>query len=152
MSLRAALAAPRTAFEAVNGVTDLVWDVTGNDEGYLYVRNSGDIEELQNAGHPTLNHLGGLCCKAIEAVMNLPPLRWLTCNIGVQLLLLLLTTLWALYRRGSDVLMLALPTLLYHMGTMLLLCGNDARFFHFSMTGSLPAILVLLFLPKNREA
>ena len=152
MSLRAALAAPRTAFEAVNGVTDLVWGIDGQDEGYLHVRNSGDIEELRYAGHPLLNRLGGMGCKMIEAVMKLPPLRWITCNIGVQLLLLLLVTLWALYHRGCNVLLLALPTLLYHMGTMLLLCGNDARFFHFSMTVSLPAILVLLFLPKNREA
>ena len=151
MSLRAALAAPRTAFEAVNGVTDLVWDITGQDEGYLHVRNSGDIEELRHAGHPLLNRLGGMGCKVLEIITNLPPLRWLTCNIGVQLLLLLLVTLWTLYRRGSDVLMLAFPTLFYHLGTMLLLCGNDARFFHFSMTVSLPAILVLLYLPKNRE-
>ena len=152
MSARAALAAPRTAFEAVNGVTDLVWGIDGQDEGYLHVRNSGDIEELRNAGHPVLNRLGGNAVKAMDWVMNLAPLRYITCNIGVQLLMLLLVTLWALYRRGSDVLLLAIPTLLYNLGTMLLLCGNDARFFHFSMTVSLPAMLVLLFLPKNREA
>ena len=60
--------------------------------------------------------------------------------------------MWALYRRGSDVLLLAVPTLLYDLGTMMLLCGNDARFFQFSMTVSLPAMIALLFLPKNREA
>lgn len=152
MSLRTALAAPRTAFEAVNGVTDLVWDVTGNNEGFQHVRNSGDIEELRGAHHPLLNRLGGMGCKVMDMVMNLPPVRYFTCNIGVQLLLLLLVTMWALYRRGSDVLILAVPTLLYDLGTMMLLCGNDARFFQFSMTVSLPAMIALLFLPKNREA
>lgn len=152
MTARTVLAAPRTAFEAVNGVTDLVWDITGQDEGFQYVRNSGDIESLRNAGHARLNAAGQKAVGLIERVMQLPPLRWLTCNIGVQLLLLLLVTLWALYRRGSDALLLTLPTLLYDLGTMLLLCGNDARFFQFSMTVSLPAMLALIYLPKGGEA
>jgi len=150
MSARSALAAPRTAFEAVNGLTDIVWDITGNDEGYRHVRNSGDIPELQFKSE-RLNRLGSLASKVFEWPMELLPLRWLTRNIGVQMLLLLLVTLWALRRRGCDVLILALPTLLYNLGTMLLLCGNDARFFHFSMTVSLAAILALLYLPKEDE-
>lgn len=150
MALRSAAAAPRTAFEAVNGLTDLVWDVTGQDEGYRLVRNSGDIAELQFKSE-WLNRLGEKLSKAFELPMQLAPLRWLTCNIGVQLLLLLLTTLWALYRRGVRALVLALPTLLYNLGTMLLLCGNDARFFHFSMTVSLAAILCLMYLPEQKN-
>ena len=151
MSVRAAMAAPRTAFEAFNGLTDLVWGVDGQNEGFGYVRNSGDIESVRY-GSAKLNALGTMACKGIEWIMNLQPLRYLTCNIGVQLLLLLLATLRALRRHGCEVLMLAVPTLLYNLGTMFLLCGNDARFFQFAMTVSLPAILALLFLPKQEEA
>lgn len=150
MSYVSAKNAPRTAFKAFNGLTDLVWDVTGKDEGYQHVRNSGDIESVQYS-NTAMNQLGSSLCGIMDSVMALQPLRWLTRNIGVQMLILLLVTLWALYRRGTAVLMLAVPTLLYNLGTMLLLCGNDARFFQFSMTVSLPAILALLFWPDEEE-
>lgn len=82
--------------------------------------------------------------------MQLLPLRWFTQNIGVQQLLLLLVTLVALYRRGPAVLALAFPTLIYNLATMLLLCGNDARFFQFAMAISLPSMLALFWLPENK--
>ena len=150
MTARAAQNAPRTAFEAVNGLTDLVWDVTGKGEGYQLVANSGAIE---SARYPSagLNRLGKALCRIWETPMEWGVLAWLTENIGVQLALLLIVTLWALYRRGVQVLLLALPTLLYDLGTMLLLAGNDARFFHFSMTIALPCMLALLFLPRTKE-
>lgn len=150
MSRRAAQHAPRTAFKAFNGLTDLVWDVTGKDEGYQSVRNSGDIPEIQFV-NSRLNQLGNRLLGMIDRVMNLAPIRYLTCNIGVQFLLLLLVTLWALKRHGCGVLMMALPTLCYNLGTMLLLCGNDARFFQFSMTVSMAMMLAMVFLPGEDE-
>lgn len=147
MALRSAASAPRTAFEAVTGVTDLVWDVSGQGEGYECISNSGDIEEARY-GRAGLNKLGGMLLALVDAPLKWLPVQWLTENIGAQLLLLLLVTLWALYRRGVDVLLLALPTLLYDLATMFLLCGNDARFFQFTMAASLPMILALLYLPS----
>lgn len=151
MAAGAASKEPRIAFDAVNGVTGLVWDVTGANEGFESVRNSGDLEEWRY-GRATLNALGGAACAVIDAPMSWTPVRWLTQNIGVQLLLLLLVALWALYRGGVQALTLALPTLIYDLGTMLLLCGNDARFFQFSMTIAIPCTLALLFCPLSREA
>lgn len=148
MTARTAMAAPRTAFEAVNGLTDLVWDITGKNECTLAVRNSGDIPEIDYKS-AKLNALGGAFVKGFDWVMALAPLRWLTQNAGVQLLLLLLVTLWALRRHGVSVLVLALPTLMYNLGTMMLLASNDARFFQFAMTISIPCMLAMLFLPKE---
>jgi len=150
MAARAAGNAPRTAFAAFNGLTDLVWDVTGKGEGYQTIGNSGEIE---SARYPsaTLNALGRKICRVWETVMEWGIFAWLTENIGVQLALLLIVTLWALYRHGVETLLMALPTLLYDLGTMLLLAGNDARFFHFSMTITLPCMLALLFLPHTKE-
>ena len=150
MAARAAQNAPRTAFEAFNGLTDLVWDVTGKGEGYQTIGNSGQIE---SARYPSaaLNHLGQMICRIWEMPMKWAPLAWLTENIGVQLILLLIVTLWALYRHGPEVLMMAVPTLLYDLGTMMLLASNDARFFHFSMTIALPCILAMLFLGRTKE-
>lgn len=150
MAARAAGNAPRTAFAAFNGLTDLVWGVTGRGEGYQKIGNSGDIE---SARYPsaTLNALGKAVCRIWEVPMEWGVLAWLTENIGVQLALLLIVTLWALYRHGVEALLMALPTLLYDLGTMLLLASNDARFFQFSMTIALPCMLALLFLPRAKE-
>lgn len=150
MAAGAAVSEPRIAFEAFNGVTSLVWDVTGRNEGYESVRNSGDLEEWRY-GRETLNALGNAVCAVIDAPMSWTPVRWFTQNIGVQLLALLLVTLWTLYRGGVPALTLALPTLMYDLGTMLLLCGNDARFFQFSMTIAVPCMLALLFCPFSKE-
>lgn len=150
MAARAARNAPRTAFDAVNGLTDLVWDVTGKGEGYQKISNSGDIESARYSS-ATLNRLGRMFCRLWETPLEWGIFAWLTENIGVQLVLLLVVTLWALYRRGVETLLLTLPTLLYDLGTMLLLASNDARFFHFSMTIALPCMLALLFLPRTKE-
>ncbi|MCI6378644.1 MAG: hypothetical protein MR842_12955 [Clostridiales bacterium] len=151
MTARTALRAPRIAFEAVNGLTGLVWDVTGENRGWESVRNSGDLEEARY-GRATLNKIGGKLCAAIDAVMCWLPIRWITQNIGVQQLLLLMVALWALYRHGVPALALALPVLVYNLGTMALLCGNDARFFQCAMTVSVPCALALLYLPPSKEA
>ena len=148
MTARAAQRAPRTAFKAFNGLTDLVWDVTGREEGYQSVRNSGDIADIQYVGSP-LNRLGDKILSLIDGVMSFWPIRYVTRNIGVQFVLLMLITLWALRRHGCGVLMMALPTLCYNLGTMLLLCGNDARFFQYSMTVSMAMMLAMVFLPQE---
>ena len=150
MTVRTAMAAPRTTFEAVNGLTDLVWGITGQNESNVTVRNSGDIPEVSFKS-ARLNTLGGYAVNVFDRIMELAPLRWLTQNVGVQFLLLLLTTLWALRRHGVKVLTLTLPTLVYNLGTMMLLASNDARFFQFAMTISIPLMLAMLFLPKEED-
>ncbi len=142
MAVRTAARAPRTAFEAVCGLTDLVWDVTGQNEGTVTVRNTGDIEAFP-AQDARMNQLGRTLVGVLEAPMRFAPLRWLFENIGVQMALLLVCGLWALHREGPQALLFCLPVLLYNLGTMLLLCGNDVRFFQFSMAVSLPSMLVL---------
>ncbi|MEG1570898.1 MAG: DUF6020 family protein [Clostridia bacterium] len=147
MTLHTITSDPRTAFEAVNGVTDLVWGVTGKNESDAQVHNSGDIEEARY-GSARLNGLGQALSALLNAPMAFAPLRWLCENIGVQMLLLLLVTLWALYQKGVPALCMAIPSLVYNLGTMLLLCGNDARFFQFFMAICLPSVLALLYLPS----
>ncbi len=149
MAGRTALREPRLAFETFNGVTGLVWDVSGQNIGTVPVSNSGDLPE-ESVGQPLLNRAGSWLCALLDAPMQLLPLRWLTQNIGVQQLLLLLVVLLTLYRRGPAVLLLGFPTLIYNLATMLLLCGNDARFFQYTLAVSLPAMLALLWLPADQ--
>ena len=150
MTGRTVLAAPRTAFEAFNSLTDLVWGISGKNESAIQVRNSGDIPQ-EAVGNANLNRLGGKMVSLFDWVVNLPLIRWFTQNVGVQMLLMLLLTLWSLRRNGCGVLALALPTLIYNLGTMMLLASNDARFFQFSMTVSLPVMLALLYVQREEE-
>ena len=149
MAARTAFGAPRLAFEAINGTTGLVWDVSGENKGVVGVSNSGTLPE-ESVGQPLLNGVGTWLCAVQDAPMQLLPLRWLTQNIGAQQLLVLLATLLVMKRKGSAVLSLAFPTLIYNLATMLLLCGNDARFFQFAMAISLPAVLALFWLPDDK--
>ena len=148
MAAATAFRAPKLAFDAINSTTGLVWDVTGENKGVVAVSNSGTLPE-ESIGHPLLNSIGTRLCAVLDAPMQLLPLRWLTQNIGVQQLLLLLATLAVMRRKGPAVLSLAFPTLIYNLATMLLLCGNDARFFQFAMAISLPSILALVWLPSE---
>lgn len=150
MTLSTAASNPRLTFETINAVTGLVWNIDGEGRAIEAVRNSGDIPEVVRASGKR-NALGNAICSVLDAPMKLPPLRYLLDNFGVQLMILLLCTMLALYRCGTAVLMLAVPTLLYMLGTMLLLCGEDARFFHFVPCIAYPTVCVLLYLPRGEK-
>lgn len=148
MAGRTALRDPRLAFETFTGVTGLVMDISGEDRGVVTVSNSGHLPE-ESIGQPFFNDLGSRICTVLDAPMQLLPLRWLTRNIGVAQLLLLLGVLVALWRKGPQVLALGFPTLIYDLATMLLLCGNDARFFQFVPAIALPVALALCWQSVN---
>ncbi len=148
MAARTAGRNPRLAFETFNSVTGLVWDVTGEDRGYVAISNSGDLPE-ESIGHPLLNGVGDRLCGLMDTLMQLTPLRWLTRNIGVQQLLLLLAVMIALWRKGPAILSLGFPMLIYNLATMLLLCGNDARFFQFVMAVALPSAVAMWWQPDG---
>lgn len=148
MAARTVAQEPRLAWEAFNDTTDLVWGIDGHHEGVVEIANSGTIPE-ESVGQPTLNAIGDKLCALLDAPLHLPPLRWLLCNIGTEQLLLLLAVLIALYRKGPSALMLGFPVLIYNLATMLLLCGNDSRFFQYSMAISLPSMVALLWQNEN---
>ncbi len=131
MAKSAALADPQTAFAAVNGVTDLVWGLDDEGTANVAVRNSGDLPDVPRYDG-RLNRLGGAVKALITAPYALWPLGWYFGNIGVSFALALVLSLRALRQNGPRALLLCVPTLLYNLGTMCLLCGPDARFFSFS--------------------
>lgn len=143
MAASAARSDPRTAFLAVCGVTDLVWGIADEGDALIYVRNSRDLP-----GVPVLDRTMNRIGRAIKTVITKPfevfPLRWYFGNIGVSVLLMLVAALWALRQNGVASLVLALPVLLYSLGTMAVLCGKDARFFAFSPLYCTLLLLVLL--------
>ncbi|MEA4999423.1 MAG: hypothetical protein VB087_08565 [Candidatus Limiplasma sp.] len=146
MAAGAAKADPRGAFLAVNGVTDLVWGLGDAGSANVRVRNAGNLPGvLPTSG---LRREVGAALKAfIAAPLQLAPLGWYYSNIGVSFLLLLVLCLRAIRRGGTRALLLCLPTLLYNLGTMAVLCGEDARFFSFS-----PLLCTLLLPVLLRDA
>ena len=146
MAARTAAADPRLAFETFNEVTGLVWDVSGQDRSYQRVTNSGDLDVAQKA--PRQFHaVGQAVTDFLSAPLEFLPLRWLSRNTGAQLLLLLLATLWALYHGGTERLLPVFPLLCYCLATMLLLCGQDARFFSFVAALTPLCLCAQRFLP-----
>jgi len=63
---------------------------------------------------------------------------------GVQMLVLMMVGLFSIQRNGAKTLMFVIPNLAYNLGTMLLLCGKDYRFFHFNLVLTTSACLVML--------
>ena len=146
MAAESAAQAPRVAFEAVTGLTDLVWGIWHNGEGFMPVSNSGDLPEVSR-GQGRLNAMGSRVLQILELPFKVWPIAYLTENIGVGLLLMLLATLLLMKRNGPGGLLLAFPILIYDLGTMMLLCGNDARFFQCSLALCLPYSLAMLYMP-----
>ena len=132
MAASAAKAAPQVAFAAVNGVTDLVWGLADEGAANVAVRNSGDLASLPRSMPPRLPGIAHLLTALLHAPLAVWPLGWYVGNIGVSFALMLVCALVAVRRGGVRALVLCLPTLLYNLGTMAVLCGPDARFFSFS--------------------
>ena len=142
MTVNTAKADPRNAFLAVNGVTDLVWGLDNEGAANVTVRNSGDLPSLM-PGNGLINHLGAALKAFVSAPLRLWPLSWYIGNLGFPLLALLVLSLRAIRRNGVRALVLCLPVLLYNLGTMCLLCGNDARFFSYTLLVSTLSLFVL---------
>lgn len=136
------LSAPRESFEAINGLTDLVWGVGNRLEATeMLVPPQMEGEGIKQTAQRAIND--------IRRVLEKTPLGWLTENIGPSLAGLLICALFAMYLRGPETLLLALPALMYDLGTTLLLSGNDGRFFQFSPVLSLT--LILLLIPRRTK-
>ncbi|NLO86041.1 MAG: hypothetical protein GX096_11540 [Clostridiales bacterium] len=148
MTINTAVGNPRLTFTTINEVTGLVWSIKEEGRASESVRNSGDLADVY-AGSGIRNTIGSAITKVLDAPMGVLPLRYLFDNFGVALMILLLATLWSLYRGGVKVLTLAIPTLLYALATMLLLCGHDSRFFHFIICIAYPTICAMLYMPKQ---
>ena len=130
MTANAVKADPRGAFTTVNAVTGLAWELSG-ERAMITVRNSGDLPSVpKNSGR--FAELGKALSSLVAAPLAFAPFAWYVGNLGASLMVMLVFALRALRRNGTRALLLCLPTLLYCLGTMCVLCGEDERFFSFS--------------------
>jgi hypothetical protein len=133
----------RNSFHAFRDVTAIVWEVFGSPR-VISVPNRDSFMEEQNIIRKAVK----ICLYGFEQLIAcIPPLAWIMTKTGWQMLALLLVGIVSCYRNGGKTLFLIIPLVMYNLGTMLLLCSEDVRFFHFNAV-VLPAF-VLALLGKN---
>jgi hypothetical protein len=149
MTLQAIKNAPEESLLEVVALTRLVWSpfewqynipVWFNESarGIVYTRE--EINAMQPIKDKYMER-NNILQKAIELIT---PHHLLT-SIGLHMLLLLIAGVYSINRNlGYKAFFLFLPSAAYNFGTMLLLCGQDWRFFHFNTVITLPLIIALL--------
>ena len=152
MTLRTIQSAPSTSLRAALDLTQYVWDPNVWDYSVDFWR-TGDYAE------PGPNTITGEALAAdpgtvakfteaydawSDAVQLLTPSKLLQ-SVGISMLALALAGAYSLRRRrGLQALLLAVPSMAYNIGTMLMLCGGDYRFFQFNAVITLPLVLICL--------
>jgi hypothetical protein len=140
--LQTCVSASYEAFHAFCDVTDIVWDIFKG--GNLFPRWPSANNIIGKTFYNFFVGYTGLC-------LALPVISSLFTNIGLLMLLLLLAGIFSLSRNGVSALLLVVPSVCYNLGTMMLLCGSDVRFFHFNVVITMPLLFVLLAKQGNRR-
>ncbi len=141
---------PKDSLIAVRSLTSIVWSTKGSPNAHVNV----GITPKKSIGYKHVDtiytKIGDAFVLVMNTASNLPVLNFVFKSIGAQILALMLVCLFALYKHGFRVLMLVVPALVYDLGTMLLLSGNDYRLFNFNMVITIPICLVLLTERNNK--
>jgi hypothetical protein len=174
MTWRAVWAAPETSLRAMLSLTQVVWDPNVHDFYEMWPRAANFREDFKtmiregivvgispeileaNCKNPAVKSIGREAlafdaegfAKVNDAfrkvVQLLTPSRTLQ-SVGIAIFALMLAGGYSLHRRrGTGALLLIAPSILYNLGTMLLLCGPDYRFFQFNVMITMPLVLVCL--------
>jgi len=154
MTWRACRNAPGVSLRAALDLTQLAWDPNLIDYSVDWWRTGDDFfdvpegkrsitAEAEQANHARTEAFR----KPYEALNGLikafTPSRALQ-SVGVNMLALVLFAWYSLRgRRGWSALLPSFPVIAYNIGTMLMLCGGDYRFFQFNAVVTLPFLLVL---------
>ncbi len=152
MTYRSILNATTIAINAVIELTDMVWKTTGEPEGMLHI--TGHFAEYQSQYETGVEIPQSVITSATNlytAIFSLVP-NYVTealSFIGLHFLAIMLFSFFACKQKGMKALLLVLPVILYNIGTMAVLCGNDYRFFHYNLLIS--AAFVVVFLAKRKN-
>lgn len=133
---------PKNSFIAVRELTSFVWKINGDGARISVITHGDEIGYTYK--NTQLNKIAMFFVRMADTAINIPIMDTIFALLGVQMLLLMMTGLLAVYRNGGKALMLVLPSVAYNLGTMLLLCGKDYRFFHFNFVLTITACLVML--------
>jgi len=135
--------APRESFEAAAKLTDMFWDFYG-DYGPIapaFIDNGYGFTYTPVKGFDSFLNL-------ITKIGSFPLLRVFNGSLGTIMLieLIVAAVLFASRRRSF---IHILPTFFYNYGTMLLLSGDDYRFFLYTIILWIPTVFIM-FMDKNK--
>lgn len=125
-------------------LTDFVWEPTMNEVVYTGATKG---EALGHCNLTIVPELEMFCYEISDILYNAfsgNVFNALSSQLGVLILVMLLAWYISQKEHGLSGLWLVLPILCYNFGTMLLLCGDDARFFHFNCFAAYPIAILLL--------
>ena len=132
-------AVPRSSIKGFIGVTRVAWQPVGNTAWSIYLGGVGGFKTLRD----DINYL--------VAVSSAPLLSWIFWSPGAYQLVLLVLMVSRFRVIGAKALLLVAPFVTYDLGTMLLLCGPDYRFFYFYGLVFVPIALALLSCKRVSE-
>ena len=133
---------PENSFLAVRELTGFVWKVSGEGARINVVTNGEEIGYTYK--NTFINRFCMFFVRIVDMAINIPVMETIFALFGVQMLVLMMVGLFSIQRNGAKTLMFVIPNLAYNLGTMLLLCGKDYRFFHFNLVLTTSACLVML--------
>lgn len=137
------------AARSVLALTDIVWDPTMDEVAYIgaLAGQPSDTDFLRIV--PKLEMLCYDVTDILYQAFSNRVFNVISSQIGFLMLVMLLA--WYASRKvhGLTGLWLILPVLAYNFGTMLLLCGDDARFFHFNCLIAYP--IAILLMSRNAQ-
>ena len=151
MTLRTIRNDPQNSLLNVIALTQMVWNPLVWHHGYGNIDNHNPeyiaivTSERENAIIQPARSIGRVFYGFINIVLNMLIPTFMFSSIGLHMLLLLLAGVYSVNRNlGAKALVLFIPSVLYNLGTMLLLSAPDYRFFHFNTVITLPLIVALL--------
>lgn len=130
--------------KSVVELTDMVWEPVLDQVNIVYVFHGYQLGDDSLTINPELREF----CYEIKDMVNNSVcgqlFETLSSQIGFLILVMLLAWYISQKEHGLTGLWLLLPVLCYNFGTMLLLCGDDYRFFHFNCFVAYPIAILLL--------
>jgi len=152
MTWQCVRAAPETSLRAALSLTQYIWDPNVWDYSVDFMRSWDHPEDHPNSISEQVAAVDAEKVEAFagpyrvyrEAVQLLTPSKILQ-SVGISMFALALAGAYSLRRRrGLKTLLLIVPSAAYNLGTALLLCGGDYRFFQFNAVITVPLVLILL--------
>ena len=141
--------APMLSLLAVMELTDMVWNPL-QTKGTLVINSYADSPSLHLLPS-SAKTFATTFLQTINRFLGVDFVQILSSRLGVLLLAILLSWLVSFKRSGFSTLWLFLPFVFYNLGTMLLLCAGDYRFFHFTCLLAWPLALLMLSKPVGSK-
>lgn len=140
--MEAIIKSKKFSAEAIWKLTDMVWDV-GNEVDYYILPDFPEDFPVENVRYSGIERMKQIEDKLVylstRSIFGV--LFW---NIGLIMFAILAFSLCFLRQRKCRNVLIFLPLLIYNIGTMFLLTGNDVRFFHFNFVIICPLFFIAL--------